>query len=286
VSRPPRLYVVDDAASICAQIATWAGDAGAAVDVEVLASARALLRRAEYDPPDLALVDLTLPGLDGRTALRQLRRGHFPVVLLSPTTREAARGAIEGLLEGAADCVWKRRHQGSERLVGPGPRVLRRLRLLALGAEAPDGGPVLDLPPTGGPAAPVIALGSTAVLQVLLRRLALLPERPAGGALLGLPLPRAVGPTLAECAARFLNRPVLVLQDGEVIRAGQWRVIPGGCHALAVPGPEGTRWRLLRARGGAESDWGRRQAGLLDRAAPGGPRAGSPERAERLAEAA
>ena len=102
--RTLRLYLADDAESVRAQIRAWARDPRSALRVEEFASARGLLRRAECDPPDLALVDLTLPGLDGRTALRALRGGRIPVALLSPATAEAARGALEGLIEGAGEC--------------------------------------------------------------------------------------------------------------------------------------------------------------------------------------
>jgi two-component system, OmpR family, alkaline phosphatase synthesis response regulator PhoP len=67
------------------------------------------LAEARRDPPDLVILDLMLPGLDGLEVCRQLRRAdrfvHTPVLILSARNEEADR--VVGLEVGADDYVTK-----------------------------------------------------------------------------------------------------------------------------------------------------------------------------------
>src|SRR3979490_263839 len=65
------------------------------------------LAEVRRDPPDLVILDLMLPGLDGLEVCRQLRRSdkfaRIPVLMLSARSEEADR--IVGLELGADDYV-------------------------------------------------------------------------------------------------------------------------------------------------------------------------------------
>jgi phosphate regulon transcriptional regulator PhoB len=67
------------------------------------------LAEARRDPPDLVILDLMLPGLDGLEVCRQLRRAdrfaRTPVLILSARNEEADR--VVGLEVGADDYVTK-----------------------------------------------------------------------------------------------------------------------------------------------------------------------------------
>src|SRR6266446_7337320 len=67
------------------------------------------LAEARRDPPDLVILDLMLPGLDGLEICRQLRRNdrfaRTPILILSARSEEADR--IVGLELGADDYVTK-----------------------------------------------------------------------------------------------------------------------------------------------------------------------------------
>ncbi len=264
-----RLYLADDAESVRAQIRAWARDPRHGLRVEEFASARTLLRRAACEPPDLALIDLTLPGLDGRTALRALSRDRIPVALLSPATAEAARGALEGLAEGAAECFWKQRRDHLERLALDRAQFLERVASLVAGpararpATIAYGSATSDAPEIG------LALVRTRELGAMLRWLARAPLHPASAMLLGVALPRRMTRAFAECATRFAHRPVLPLEDGEAVRPGQWRVIPG--RAVAVPARHLGEWvwRLHPARETGETSWIAHQIARLAHAPAG-----------------
>jgi PAS domain S-box-containing protein len=69
--------------------------------------ALALLQSA--DPPSLALIDWSMPGLDGLEICRRLRKGNHRrstyVILLTPWSQQNDR--VEGLEAGADDCIFK-----------------------------------------------------------------------------------------------------------------------------------------------------------------------------------
>jgi len=83
------------------------------------------LERAARDPPDLVILDLMLPGLDGMDVCRRLRAVRpVPVIILTAKGQEADR--IRGLEIGADDYVVKPFSPGE--LMARVKSVLRRAR--------------------------------------------------------------------------------------------------------------------------------------------------------------
>ncbi|MBL9081445.1 MAG: sigma-54-dependent Fis family transcriptional regulator [Planctomycetales bacterium] len=78
-----RVLIVDDEESICWGLSRLLKDEG--YDVTTAASAEEALATVESAPPDLALLDVRLPGIDGLTALERLRRAKhdFPVIVVT-----------------------------------------------------------------------------------------------------------------------------------------------------------------------------------------------------------
>lgn len=79
------ILVVDDDAAICEVLCEVLRDAGHAVTTA--SDGRAALDRVRDDAPDLILMDLMLPTLDGAAATRRLKRNpatrHIPVIAMS-----------------------------------------------------------------------------------------------------------------------------------------------------------------------------------------------------------
>ena len=67
------------------------------------------LQAVESLRPDLVLLDVEMPVMDGLATLRELRaRGHrVPVIMCSSLTQRGARVTIEALASGASDYVTK-----------------------------------------------------------------------------------------------------------------------------------------------------------------------------------
>ncbi len=102
----PRIFVVDDAEGIRGVLSAMLEARGYAVDTaESGRSALELL--AAGARPDLVLLDVMMPGLDGLETLRQLKERHpeLPVVMLSVVGKAAA--IVEAMRLGAADYLNK-----------------------------------------------------------------------------------------------------------------------------------------------------------------------------------
>lgn len=99
-----KILVVEDEPSIREVVALYLERAGfIAACVE---DGNAALAVIEKDPPDLVILDLMLPGIDGMTLTQYLReRGDTPIIMLTARRDEADR--IAGLEMGADDYVVK-----------------------------------------------------------------------------------------------------------------------------------------------------------------------------------
>jgi two-component system, OmpR family, response regulator len=161
-ARLPLVLVVDDEEHITELVAMGLGYNG--FDVERRATGRAALAAIEDRRPDLVVLDVMLPDLDGFEVARRLRQAEgagarVPIIFL--TARDATQDKIDGLRLGSDDYVTKpfsieeliervkavlRRSSG----VGPGERKLAYADL-ELDEDTRDvwrAGRLVDLTPT------------------------------------------------------------------------------------------------------------------------------------------
>ncbi|PZG44431.1 DNA-binding response regulator [Spongiactinospora gelatinilytica] len=130
-----RILVVEDDPTVAEVVAKYLERDGHTVDC--VGDGAEALRRAVADPPDLLVLDLMLPKMDGLTVCRKLReRRPIPVIMLTALGDEMDR--VVGLETGADDYVTK---PFSPRELALRVRsVLRRAR----GATVPAGTGVLS----------------------------------------------------------------------------------------------------------------------------------------------
>ncbi|MCX4718536.1 response regulator transcription factor [Streptomyces virginiae] len=144
------VLVVDDDPTVSEVVAGYLERAGFAV--RLAADGPAGLRAAEEHRPDLMVLDLMLPGMDGLEVCRRLRAGEHgrrPVPVIMLTARGDEDDRILGLEVGADDYVTK--PFSPRELVLRVRSVLRRAQAGAP-AEASEGGP------EGGPRVSVAGL--------------------------------------------------------------------------------------------------------------------------------
>ena len=152
----PKILVVDDEPAISNLVVSYLRKEG--YEVYSAADGPGGLKAARAYRPDLIVLDIMLPGMDGLEVLTQLRReSNVYVILLTAKTEELDR--VLGLSIGADDYVTKpfspreltarvkaalRRLQGSS---GPGGAVLafRRIRVDSAGRQAWVDDRLLDL---------------------------------------------------------------------------------------------------------------------------------------------
>ena len=249
---PIRVLIVDDSATIRSVLsATLAADpdlrvAGTAINGQVaLASIAA-------SPPDLVLLDVEMPVLDGISTLREIRRlqPKLPVLMFSSLTERGSKATLDALLAGANDYVAKPSGQTADELAA-------RIRTDVIGkikALVPRGGPAARAAPPVAVRTPtfdrrepirsiVIAVstgGPSALAEVL----------PAFVATARVPvlivqhMPAFFTAQLAERLSRICNASVREAQAGEDIRPGVILLAPGGRHLEITGDSTAPRVRL------------------------------------------
>jgi two-component system, OmpR family, response regulator MprA len=104
VHEAPRILVVDDDQRLAASIRRALAYEG--YRVSVAADGQAALDAARDDLPDLVVLDVMLPGLDGVAVCRRLRAASdVPILML--TARDAVGDRVTGLDSGADDYLGK-----------------------------------------------------------------------------------------------------------------------------------------------------------------------------------
>ena len=96
-----RILVVDDEPSIVDAVATSLRYEG--FEVQKATSGRAALATAQERPPDLIVLDVMLPDLDGLEVTRRLRMDGIRSPVLFLTARDALEDKIAGLTVGGDD---------------------------------------------------------------------------------------------------------------------------------------------------------------------------------------
>ncbi len=101
---PLRILVIDDEPAMIGAVAALVGSVGHKVSAAY--DGHEAIRRFDADRPDLVILDLAMPGLDGIAVCEEIRRrGPTPIIVLSGEGQEAAK--VEALDAGADDYVTK-----------------------------------------------------------------------------------------------------------------------------------------------------------------------------------
>jgi two-component system, chemotaxis family, protein-glutamate methylesterase/glutaminase len=270
--RPIRVMVVDDAVVVRGLVSRWIEEEPGLQVVASLRTGREAVDQLERTDPDVVILDVEMPVLDGISALPLLleKRRDLIVIMASTLTRRNAEVSLKALSLGAADYIPK---PETNREVTTSPSFRRELmeKIRTLGARRRREGV-----PRPVPAAPVQArfavearhapstllpavAGHGASAPVKLRAFAaavpriLLIGSSTGGpqaltAMIGAignvidrapvlitqHMPPTFTTILAEHLTRASGRQAREAEDGEAIVAGRIYVAPGGRHMQVV----------------------------------------------------
>lgn len=103
--RVERILVVDDDPAVTSLLKRGLSYEGFAVDTA--SSGEEALRIAREQPPDLVILDIMMPGMDGLEVLQRLRAADPELPVLFLTARDAPADQVRGLEAGADDYVVK-----------------------------------------------------------------------------------------------------------------------------------------------------------------------------------
>ena len=274
--QPIRVMIVDDAVVVRGLVSRWVN---AEPDLKIVASLRTgqdALDELQRADPEVVLLDVDMPVLDGIAALPLLlqRRSNLAVIMVSTITRRNAEVTLKALSLGAADYVpkpetnheittsetfryeliekirqigWRRR---GRRFVpsSPGPAApAERLRKPLTSEGNVQALQTLQQPaeiklrPLVGSAPRVLLIGASTggpqALDTVLSSLGSVIDR--APVLITQHMPPTFTTILAEHLTRVSGRPAREATHGEPILAGNVYVAPGGRH-MQVARLEGT----------------------------------------------
>lgn len=115
LAEPARVLIVDDSAVARRLLCDVVADAEGFAVAGTAGNGLVALDRIATDVPDVVVLDLEMPVLDGLGALEQIRSRwpELPVVVVSTASRRGATATLDALARGATDYVAKPAHAGS-----------------------------------------------------------------------------------------------------------------------------------------------------------------------------
>lgn len=277
-----RVMVVDDAIVVRTLVSRWIEEAAGLTVVATLRNGREAIERLDEAKPDVVVLDVEMPGLDGISTLPRLleKRRDLTVIMASALTRENAEVTLKALALGAADYIPKPEAEGGlmtsasfqreliEKIRALGVRRRRRRPLPPAyarrsGAPAtrrlggsiqrkwripePESAPSpYRLRPFSAFAPRVLLIGASTggpqALTRLVSRLGAVTD--SAPILITQHMPATFTTILAEHLARASAKPVREAEDGEPVLAGQVYLAPGGKH-MRVARRNGTAMIVL-----------------------------------------
>jgi len=266
ISRRIRVMLVDDAVVVRGLFARWVE---AEPDLEVVATLRTgrdAVNQLERVDPDVVVLDVDMPELDGIAALPLLleKKRDLVVIMASTLTRRNAEISLRALSLGAADYIPK---PGSNREVSASTAfrrdLIEKIRQLGLRAKRLRHG-IKARVSRPAKSAPSIVPATEEIAPLRLRQMPLTPPRvlvigaSTGGpqalnrlvvqidtviqrapVLITQHMPPTFTAVLAEHLARVSKLPVREATDGEEVNAGAIYLAPGGKH-MKVERRDGT----------------------------------------------
>jgi two-component system chemotaxis response regulator CheB len=251
---PIRVMVVDDSVVIRGLISRWID---AEPDMKVAASLRTgrdAVNQLERVNPDVAVLDIEMPELDGISALPQLlaRKRDLIIIMASTLTRRNAEISFKALSLGASDyipkpestreaaaadifhhdLIQKIRHLGAKvRRTASPPLAPTHDRGRGAVAKPVAQTPLMRRPfSTLAPRALLIG-SSTGGPQALMSLVAEIgPVIDRFPVLITQHMPPTFTTILAEHLARSSRRPAHEAVDGEIVKPGRIYLAPGGRH--------------------------------------------------------
>ena len=268
VERPIRVMIVDDAIVARRLLTRWIGTEPDMVVAASLCTGREAVDQIEASDPDVVVLDIDMPELDGISALPVLlKKKHDLVVIMASTlTRRSAEISLKALSLGAADYVPKpeaapdadtsaafhreliekirtlgRRGHWLARHRRPGADVSRAAPTKRAIAVPPTDGAALPLRPFARSLPQALLIGSSTggpqALDTLIGEIGTAIER--APILITQHMPPTFTAVLAEHLSRVSGRCAHEAEDGEAVIAGNIYVAPGGRHMRVAGGPDG-----------------------------------------------
>jgi two-component system chemotaxis response regulator CheB len=234
------VLVVDDSVVIRRMVSAVL-DSDPSIEVVGTASnGRIALDRLAQLHPDIVILDVEMPVMDGLATLRELRLTHprLPVIMFSVVTERGAVATLDALAAGATDYVTKPSRAGSVDASMERVRVelipkIKGLVGATRARETPTSRPIPAVAPVKQDRVDIIAMGaSTGGPDALTAIASQLPADLAVPVVIVQHMPALFTRLFAERLDRTCALSVLEAVDGQPVEAGQIIVAPGDRHLV------------------------------------------------------
>jgi two-component system, chemotaxis family, protein-glutamate methylesterase/glutaminase len=233
--------IVDDSATIRGLLTRWIGSDPALSVVATANNGRAAVEQIKNADPDVVILDIEMPEMDGITALPLLLKAcpRAKIIMASSLTRRNAEISLKALSLGATDYVPKPTSVGA----GDAADAFRRdlcEKVVALGRPrravarvVPVQGAPIKLRSASSVKPQIVAIGSSTggpqALNVVVKALAPQLNVPI---LITQHMPATFTAILAETLTRHSGLKCVEGADGMMLEAGHVYVAPGDHHML------------------------------------------------------
>jgi two-component system chemotaxis response regulator CheB len=243
--KPIRVLIVDDSATVRQVMSAVLGDAPGIEVMGTAADPLFAMEKMNRDWPDVLLMDVEMPRMDGITFLKRIMAVRpTPVVICSSLTEAGTATAMQALSSGAVSIVTKPRVGLKSFLQGAGGEIVAAIRAAAqanmrkmvpivapppprLGMDAIPAGPVMAMAETTDK---VVAIGaSTGGTQALESVLVALP-RVCPGIVIVQHMPEKFTAAFASRLDGVCQIEVREARNGDRVLPGRALIAPGGRH--------------------------------------------------------
>jgi two-component system, chemotaxis family, protein-glutamate methylesterase/glutaminase len=257
IAQKLRVLIVDDSASVRQILASILSEDP---EIEVMATASdpfAAARRLQNELPDVILLDIEMPRMDGITFLRKIMAQHpIPVIICSSLTEDGSDLMFQAFEAGAVDIVPKPRIDTRQALLESSSRLREAVKSAARARVRPRAerrliekkltADVIIPPPVVGKSRPtterIVCIGaSTGGTEALNDVLEVLPAN-CPGILIVQHMPQGFTAAFARRLDSVCAMKVKEAEDGEPVQPGHAYIARGARHMLLQR--TGTRYHI------------------------------------------
>lgn len=242
--RKIRVLIVDDSVVARKFLNTIVSDEEDMMVAGVAATGKIGLDKIPQVNPDLIILDIEMPDMDGITTLKEMRKNYakLPVIMFSSLTKKASVETLDAIAAGANDYVTKPSQTNSpeEALQHIKKELIPKIRALCKGHSPPDRRPIIykktiqssaiSLPRTK---IKIVVIGvSTGGPNALATMLPGIPGDFPVPIVIVQHLPPIFTNTLAERLDRVSKLNVVEAKEGDELISGKILIAPGNYHLV------------------------------------------------------
>lgn len=236
VKNPVRVLIVDDSAVIRTVISRTLSEKPGIEIVGMAVNGKDAVQSVEKLMPDIVILDIEMPIMDGLTALPLIlhKKPDAKVLICSTLSARGADISVRAMTLGAADCILK---PGGAEIVSAHEfqdNLVRLVQLISSSVKkVPEQGKKSEImlrKPALSFAPQIIAIGSsTGGPTALIKLLSQLNNLPVP-IVITQHMPKTFTSILADHITRSCGLTCMEGMDGEIIEAGRAYIAPGGYH--------------------------------------------------------